>query len=165
MDGMNVVGDLFGAGKMFLPQVVKSASVMKKSVAVTPFIEEEKEDRKQAHLAAGTTNEESAGAPVAPAWFGSPLGDRLTALRTQSDRLFGKEKPTVRIALPEWPRRRPSVPGAGSGLGGDRTERRTRGERGDSRFRPDRRVAPSPFACLVRPPFSLRHRPGLRCAG
>ncbi len=64
MDGMNVVGDLFGAGKMFLPQVVKSARVMKKSVAVlTPFIEQEKEDRKQAHLAAGTVNEEAAGAP------------------------------------------------------------------------------------------------------
>ena len=63
MDGMNVVGDLFGAGKMFLPQVVKSARVMKKAVAVlTPFIEQEKEERKQAHLAAGTTNEESAGA-------------------------------------------------------------------------------------------------------
>ena len=43
MDGMNVVGDLFGAGKMFLPQVVKSARVMKKAVAVlTPFIDEEK---------------------------------------------------------------------------------------------------------------------------
>jgi len=43
MDGMNVVGDLFGAGKMFLPQVVKSARVMKKSVAyLIPFIEEEK---------------------------------------------------------------------------------------------------------------------------
>ena len=40
MDGMNVVGDLFGAGKMFLPQVVKSARVMKRSVAyLTPFIE------------------------------------------------------------------------------------------------------------------------------
>ncbi len=40
MDGMNIVGDLFGIGKMFLPQVVKSARVMKKSVAVlTPFIE------------------------------------------------------------------------------------------------------------------------------
>ena len=63
MKGMNVVGDLFGAGKMFLPQVVKSARVMKKSVAVlTPFIEQEKEDRKQAHLAAGTTNTEAAGA-------------------------------------------------------------------------------------------------------
>ncbi len=63
MDGMNIVGDLFGAGKMFLPQVVKSARVMKKAVAVlTPFIEQEKEDRKQAHLAAGTTNEEAAGA-------------------------------------------------------------------------------------------------------
>jgi len=63
MNGMNVVGDLFGAGKMFLPQVVKSARVMKKSVAVlTPFIEAEKEERKQAHLTAGTLNEEAAGA-------------------------------------------------------------------------------------------------------
>ncbi|MEM6601688.1 MAG: methionine synthase [Verrucomicrobiota bacterium] len=44
MDGMGIVGDLFGAGKMFLPQVVKSARVMKKSVAyLTPFMEEEKE--------------------------------------------------------------------------------------------------------------------------
>ena len=63
MDGMNIVGDLFGAGKMFLPQVVKSARVMKKSVAIlTPFIEAEKEERKQAHLAAGTVNEETQGA-------------------------------------------------------------------------------------------------------
>ena len=45
MDGMNVVGDLFGAGKMFLPQVVKSARVMKKAVAyLLPFIEAEKEE-------------------------------------------------------------------------------------------------------------------------
>ena len=44
MDGMNVVGDLFGAGKMFLPQVVKSARVMKKSVAyLVPYIEAEKD--------------------------------------------------------------------------------------------------------------------------
>ncbi|MCB0665415.1 MAG: methionine synthase, partial [Saprospiraceae bacterium] len=43
MDGMNIVGDLFGSGKMFLPQVVKSARVMKTSVAyLTPFIEQEK---------------------------------------------------------------------------------------------------------------------------
>ncbi len=43
MDGMNVVGDLFGSGKMFLPQVVKSARVMKKAVAyLLPFMEEEK---------------------------------------------------------------------------------------------------------------------------
>ncbi len=43
MDGMNVVGDLFGAGKMFLPQVVKSARVMKQAVAhLLPYIEEEK---------------------------------------------------------------------------------------------------------------------------
>jgi 5-methyltetrahydrofolate--homocysteine methyltransferase len=45
MDGMNVVGDLFGAGKMFLPQVVKSARVMKKAVAhLLPFIEAEKDE-------------------------------------------------------------------------------------------------------------------------
>ena len=45
MDGMNVVGDLFGAGKMFLPQVVKSARVMKKAVAyLIPYIEAGKED-------------------------------------------------------------------------------------------------------------------------
>ena len=44
MDGMNVVGDLFGSGKMFLPQVVKSARVMKQSVAyLLPFMEEEKQ--------------------------------------------------------------------------------------------------------------------------
>src|SRR5690554_3296861 len=44
MDGMGIVGDLFGAGKMFLPQVVKSARVMKKAVAyLMPFIEEEKQ--------------------------------------------------------------------------------------------------------------------------
>lgn len=45
MDGMNIVGDLFGVGKMFLPQVVKSARVMKKSVAVlTPYIEAAKQE-------------------------------------------------------------------------------------------------------------------------
>ena len=63
MDGMNVVGDLFGSGKMFLPQVVKSARVMKKSVAIlTPYIEAEKEVRRLAHEAAGTKNEEGQGA-------------------------------------------------------------------------------------------------------
>merc|ERR1711966_329080 len=51
MDGMNVVGDLFGAGKMFLPQVIKSARVMKKSVGhLIPFMEEER-------LASGGTGE------------------------------------------------------------------------------------------------------------
>eukprot|EP01084_Bolivina_argentea_P315896 547445_1 len=46
MDGMNVVGDLFGSGKMFLPQVIKSARVMKKAVAyLLPFMEEEKAKR------------------------------------------------------------------------------------------------------------------------
>lgn len=55
MNGMNIVGDLFGSGKMFLPQVVKSARVMKKAVAyLLPFIEEEK-------LKNGITNNSSAG--------------------------------------------------------------------------------------------------------
>ncbi|MGH8414086.1 MAG: methionine synthase [Gammaproteobacteria bacterium] len=49
MDGMNVVGDLFGAGKMFLPQVVKSARVMKKAVAwLIPYIEAEKDAKARA---------------------------------------------------------------------------------------------------------------------
>jgi len=49
MDGMNVVGDLFGSGKMFLPQVVKSARVMKKAVAhLIPFIEAEKDENSRA---------------------------------------------------------------------------------------------------------------------
>ncbi len=52
MDGMRVVGDLFGAGKMFLPQVVKSARVMKKAVAyLTPFMEEEKRRAREAGIA------------------------------------------------------------------------------------------------------------------
>src|SRR5690554_212945 len=55
MNGMNVGGDLFGSGKMFLPQVVKSARVMKKAVAyLLPFIEEEK-------LKSGSTQSNSAG--------------------------------------------------------------------------------------------------------
>ncbi|MER5171398.1 methionine synthase [Thioclava kandeliae] len=55
MAGMNVVGDLFGAGKMFLPQVVKSARVMKQAVAVLlPYMEEEKRQN-------GTTESEAAG--------------------------------------------------------------------------------------------------------
>eukprot|EP00884_Botryococcus_braunii_P010648 jgi/Botrbrau1/19585/Bobra.0035s0068.1 len=55
MDGMNVVGDLFGAGKMFLPQVIKSARVMKKAVAhLIPYIEEEKKR-------SGSTGSDNAG--------------------------------------------------------------------------------------------------------
>ncbi|MEO8823451.1 MAG: vitamin B12 dependent-methionine synthase activation domain-containing protein, partial [Ginsengibacter sp.] len=62
MDGMNVVGDLFGSGKMFLPQVVKSARVMKKSVNyLFPFIEAEKEKTKQANIDAGILNVEGEG--------------------------------------------------------------------------------------------------------
>jgi 5-methyltetrahydrofolate--homocysteine methyltransferase len=59
MDGMNVIGDLFGAGKMFLPQVIKSARVMKKAVAhLIPFMEEEK------RLAGGTGEPSNAGVIV-----------------------------------------------------------------------------------------------------
>lgn len=58
MDGMNVVGNLFGAGKMFLPQVIKSARVMKKAVAyLLPFMEEEKNQQRLANTANGIANE------------------------------------------------------------------------------------------------------------
>lgn len=54
MDGMNVVGDLFGAGKMFLPQVVKSARVMKKAVAyLVPYIEKERDELGLAKMSNG----------------------------------------------------------------------------------------------------------------
>jgi peptide/nickel transport system substrate-binding protein len=43
------------------------------------------------------------GPPIAPAWFGTPLGNRLSALKSNSDRLFGKAKPVIRVALPEGP--------------------------------------------------------------
>jgi peptide/nickel transport system substrate-binding protein len=46
---------------------------------------------------------DEASAPVTPAWLGTSLGDRLAALRTQADRLFGKNKPTIRVALPTGP--------------------------------------------------------------
>jgi len=55
MDGMNIVGELFGAGKMFLPQVVKSARVMKKAVAILePLMEEERERAGLAAISKGT---------------------------------------------------------------------------------------------------------------
>ncbi|CAN5434514.1 hypothetical protein BH20BAC1_BH20BAC1_16610 [soil metagenome] len=64
MDGMNIVGDLFGSGKMFLPQVVKSARVMKKSVAwLFPFIEAEKEKRKLANAGNINIQNEENGPP------------------------------------------------------------------------------------------------------
>ena len=62
MDGMNIVGDLFGEGKMFLPQVVKSARVMKKAVAVlTPFIEQEKADRRNDKTANSNNQQDALG--------------------------------------------------------------------------------------------------------
>lgn len=60
MDGMNIVGDLFGAGKMFLPQVIKSARVMKKAVAVLiPYMEKEKEQAIAEALAQGIASDPS----------------------------------------------------------------------------------------------------------
>merc|ERR1711988_428183 len=65
MAGMNVVGDLFGAGKMFLPQVIKSARVMKKAVAyLLPFMEEEKVARAAEREAAGLPEEDEKGKGV-----------------------------------------------------------------------------------------------------
>ena len=62
MAGMNVVGDLFGSGKMFLPQVVKSARVMKQAVAyLMPYMEKEKAERR---LAGGAAERSSAGKVV-----------------------------------------------------------------------------------------------------
>lgn len=66
MDGMGIVGDLFGAGKMFLPQVVKSARVMKQSVAyLEPFMEEEKEARILEAIEAFKTSEPELSEPQA----------------------------------------------------------------------------------------------------
>ncbi|HEV3413099.1 MAG TPA: methionine synthase [Puia sp.] len=68
MAGMDVVGDLFGSGKMFLPQVVKSARVMKKSVAIlTPYIEQEKEERRKRALVEGAAFAEASAAEAGAA--------------------------------------------------------------------------------------------------
>jgi 5-methyltetrahydrofolate--homocysteine methyltransferase len=76
MAGMNVVGDLFGSGKMFLPQVVKSARVMKKSVAVlTPFIEQEKVDNYNRRVAASATGEASEEKGAAKILLATVKGD------------------------------------------------------------------------------------------
>jgi 5-methyltetrahydrofolate--homocysteine methyltransferase len=67
MAGMSVVGDLFGAGKMFLPQVVKSARVMKKSVAyLEPFLEAEKLAAKNRFLESGNAEDEKSGTKQNP---------------------------------------------------------------------------------------------------
>jgi 5-methyltetrahydrofolate--homocysteine methyltransferase len=76
MAGMNVVGDLFGSGKMFLPQVVKSARVMKKSVAVlTPFIEQEKLDNYNKRIAASSTGTADAEKGAAKILLATVKGD------------------------------------------------------------------------------------------
>jgi 5-methyltetrahydrofolate--homocysteine methyltransferase len=76
MDGMNVVGDLFGAGKMFLPQVVKSARVMKKAVAyLIPFIEAEK---------AASTGDHPVPMPTARSSWRRSRATSTTSARTSS---------------------------------------------------------------------------------
>jgi len=65
MDGMSTVGDLFGSGKMFLPQVIKSARVMKKAVAhLLPFMAAEKEAKRLAAGADAEADEDDHGAGV-----------------------------------------------------------------------------------------------------
>ena len=76
MDGMKTVGDLFGAGKMLLPQVVKSAAAMKPSVAyLEPFMEAEKE---QARRDGHTADERGQGTIV----LATVKGDSTTSART-----------------------------------------------------------------------------------
>jgi 5-methyltetrahydrofolate--homocysteine methyltransferase len=88
MDGMKVVGDLFGAGKMFLPQVVKSARVMKRAVAyLEPFMEAEK----QARLAAGLD--------VAVAGTGRPRGNGKVVLATVKGDVHDIGKNIVGVVL------------------------------------------------------------------
>ena len=84
MDGMNVVGDLFGAGKMFLPQVVKSARVMKKSVAyLEPFLEAEKAEfaakSNGASITVATTIDQASGSGPARIGTGGRRGSRRSS--------------------------------------------------------------------------------------
>jgi 5-methyltetrahydrofolate--homocysteine methyltransferase len=85
MDGMRIVGDLFGAGKMFLPQVVKSARVMKKSVAyLTPFMEAEKQKALSDRLKAAQAADSSpAACSLQPA--ASPSQGRIVLATVKGD--------------------------------------------------------------------------------
>jgi cobalamin-dependent methionine synthase I/methionine synthase I (cobalamin-dependent) len=93
MDGMSVVGDLFGAGKMFLPQVVKSARVMKKSVAwLEPYMKAEKERAQKiaALIAEGVHQEASGSVTLAEGFTYSPYAD-LTDEERAMERKFAAE--------------------------------------------------------------------------
>jgi 5-methyltetrahydrofolate--homocysteine methyltransferase len=88
MDGMNVVGDLFGAGKMFLPQVVKSARVMKRAVAyLIPFIEQEKAEAREAAAreAERGPEQDAAAAGAARDDAGAAAGDPAAAVSAAGD--------------------------------------------------------------------------------
>ena len=118
MDGMNVVGDLFGAGKMFLPQVVKSARVMKKAVAyLLPYIEAEK-------LRTGDT--------------GKSNGKIVMATVKGDVHDIGKNIVGVVLALQQLRGDRPRRDGAGAD---DPRPRQGRERRHDRPVRPDHAVA------------------------
>jgi cobalamin-dependent methionine synthase I/methionine synthase I (cobalamin-dependent) len=93
MDGMSIIGDLFGAGKMFLPQVVKSARVMKKSVAwLEPFMKAEKErTQKIAALTEDAIRQEPSGSvTLAPGFTYTPY-DGLSDAERALERSFAAE--------------------------------------------------------------------------
>ena len=101
MDGMNVVGDLFGAGKMFLPQVVKSARVMKKAVAyLLPYIEAEKEQ--SGDSAPDKTN----GTIIMATVKGDvhDIGKNIVGVVLQCNN-YDRDRPRCDGACPEDPRR------------------------------------------------------------
>ena len=82
MKGMSIVGDLFGAGKMFLPQVIKSARVMKKAVAhLIPFMEAEREEQLRLSGAAGDDDDRFAGTVVLATVKGDVHGEPLDVMR------------------------------------------------------------------------------------
>ncbi|HYC71261.1 MAG TPA: methionine synthase [Opitutaceae bacterium] len=86
MDGMRVVGDLFGAGKMFLPQVVKSARVMKKAVAyLEPFMAAEKEAARRAREEAAANGNPSASPALPPAGGRGDAAGRVVLATVKGD--------------------------------------------------------------------------------
>ena len=101
-------------------------------------------------------------APVAPAWLGTPLADRLPALRAEADRKFGKnQKPTIRVALPEGPGADALLGALARFVGRARLRRRARAAR-RRRFPAARRGRAIGLRGLVRAPVPLRRRAAVR---
>ncbi|XP_072189410.1 methionine synthase isoform X3 [Excalfactoria chinensis] len=83
MNGMKIVGDLFGAGKMFLPQVIKSARVMKKAVGhLIPFMEKEREERRAKQ---GSSEEEARRSPLFSNFFIDPYNGTIVLATVKGD--------------------------------------------------------------------------------